>query len=97
MELSWLVQMYEVTAASAGLVHRIPSKGPIAVGKDQYSIQLQPIGLRNRDALPNFESSVRQACHGFLHGLNALHQVRNSVRAWRILLSKHICHQLKLS
>ena len=89
MDLSWLEQMYEATAASAGLVHKVPSKGTISVDKDRYSIQLQPIGLRNGDALPSCGSDVRQACHGFLHGLDALHQVRSSVPSWLSILMMH--------
>lgn len=77
MQIEWLQQAYKQTAKSAGLVHMQPgSPEPSVRVDDVYTIELMPVGLRNGDCLPQTEQQACSACHGLLHGLQALHQVR---------------------
>ena len=73
--LSWLQDMYAATANSAGLVHLVAASLRHDQARDRLSIQLKPLGLRNGDARPDTEAEACCAFHGFLHGLQALHQV----------------------
>ena len=75
MQIGWLEKAYSRTAQSAGLVHKQPGSAAVSVVGDVYTIELTPVGLRNGDALPLTENEARLACHGLLHGLDALHQV----------------------
>ena len=75
MQISWLKKAYSRTAQSAGLIHKQPGSPAISVAEDVYTIELTPVGLRNGDALPQTEIQACLACHGLLHGLQALHEV----------------------
>ena len=78
MQIGWLRRAYSKTAQSAGLVHKQPGSAALSVGGDVYTVELTPVGLRNGDARPQTEDEARLACHGLLHGLDALHKVCSS-------------------
>ncbi|KAK9841212.1 hypothetical protein WJX74_001927 [Apatococcus lobatus] len=72
--ISWLKKAYSQTAQSAGLIHKQPGSPTISVAENVYTIELAPVGLRDGDALPQTEIQACLACHGHLHGLQALRQ-----------------------
>ena len=74
-----LQDVYSLTAGCAGLVHAV--EGPGVSEEDTYSVYLKPIGRQRSEALPRNEEEAASAAHGLLHGLAALHKVRNSCKA----------------
>ena len=48
---------------------------------DTYLVRLASAGLRNGDAMPDDEATLRSAIHGVLHGLAKLHEVCVCARA----------------
>lgn len=95
MQLGWLEEAYSKTAQSAGLVHRQPGSAAMSVAGDVYTIELTPIGLRDGDARPQTEQEACRACHGLLHGLQALHQVccRHMLVASSVSIILQCCRQ----
>ena len=69
LQQSWLEEMYKRTAKRAGLVHAVV--GPTF--SFAYKVQLEPLGLRNAHAAVKSDTELRDAAHGLLHGLDALH------------------------
>ena len=85
-DIKVLEQVYKVTRDSAGIVHAVAGSvihesDSIKTGcrrslsDDHYSVMMQPVGLRDVDAMPKTEAQLAQTTHGCLHGLEALHQV----------------------
>ena len=76
-----LEQVYSRTAHCAGLMHAV--RGPtLDRMEDMYTVTLTPLGLQCGDAKPCNEQQAASAAHGLLHGLAALHKVRDSL--WEI-------------
>ena len=74
-----LQEVYRLTAGCAGLVHAV--QGPDVSEEGTYGVFLKPVGRQRSDAKPCNEETAARAAHGLLHGLAALHEVRNSCKA----------------
>ena len=75
--------VYERTAMSSGLVHVASNGDGLSVDADKFTVELTPVGLQLPDARPTTEQQAAYAAHGFLHGLDAIHKVRNI--AWCVV------------
>ncbi|KAG5186224.1 hypothetical protein JKP88DRAFT_260958 [Tribonema minus] len=65
---------YSATSTASGLIHVSPNGGEPTLNGGKYLVQLGPLGLQRADIRVASESQLRNAAHGILHGLNALHQ-----------------------
>lgn len=45
-----------------------------------YSAELSPVGRQREDAYPTSELEMARAAHGLLHGLAAIHRVRDFLK-----------------
>ncbi|KAG5187168.1 hypothetical protein JKP88DRAFT_207168 [Tribonema minus] len=76
VEFSDIALAYSATSTASGLIHVSPNGGEPTLNGGKYLVQLGPLGLQRADIRVASESQLRNAAHGILHGLNALHQVR---------------------
>ena len=86
-----LQEVYRLTAGCAGLVHAV--QGPDVSEEGTYAVSLKPVGRQRSDARPCNEETAARAAHGLLHGLAALHEVRNSCKAdcTRVCQVRDVC------
>ena len=87
VSFSDLKSVYAATANCQGLVHAAAAGDPVLRG-DKYAVRLFPVGLRYNPMAATSEEVVRAAAHGILHGLDALHKVRNKY-CWPLVGTDH--------
>ena len=73
VEFRTLQSMYSLTRHQHGLVHAADD-GP-TLARNNYTVELGPVGLQRGDAKPVDELQAIAAAHGFPHGLQNLHAV----------------------
>lgn len=71
VEFRTLQSMYSLTRHQHGLVHAADD-GP-TLARNNYTVELGPVGLQRGDAKPVDELQAIAAAHGFPHGLQNLH------------------------
>ncbi|KAG5175648.1 hypothetical protein JKP88DRAFT_196792 [Tribonema minus] len=74
VQFSDIALAYSATSTASGLIHVSPNGGEPTLNGGKYLVQLGPLGLQRADIRVASESQLRNAAHGILHGLNALHQ-----------------------